>query len=82
MSILIAYLLATVAFGVWIGHGQRSARDYLLGGRDLPWWALLISIVATETSTATFLSVPGIAHDTYLNTRLKPSGGNSSHGAG
>jgi SSS family solute:Na+ symporter len=61
LTILIAYLLATVLFGVWIGRGQRSAQDYLLGGRDMPWWALLISIVATETSTATFLSVPGIA---------------------
>jgi SSS family solute:Na+ symporter len=62
LAILLAYLLATVAFGLWIGRGQRSAQDYLLGGRNLPWWALLISIVATETSTATFLSVPGIAY--------------------
>src|SRR5262245_21389475 len=61
LAILVAYLLATVLFGLWIGRGQRSAHDYLLGSRDLPWWALLISIVATETSTATFLSVPGIA---------------------
>ncbi|MEZ5962812.1 MAG: sodium/solute symporter [Planctomycetota bacterium] len=62
LTILLAYLAATVAFGVWIGGRQRSASDYLLGGRDLPWWALLISIVATETSTATFLSVPGVAY--------------------
>ncbi|WP_145422060.1 sodium:solute symporter [Planctomycetes bacterium K23_9] len=50
-----------VAFGVWLGRGQKSLTGYLLGGRDLPWWAILGSIVATETSTATFLSVPGIA---------------------
>lgn len=62
LVLLIAYLLLTVLFGLWMGRGQRSAKDYLLGGRDLPWWALLISIVATETSTATFLSVPGIAY--------------------
>ena len=68
LAILIAYLLGTVAFGIWIGRGQRSARDYLLGGRDLPWWALLISIVATETSTATFLSVPGIAFGGFPGT--------------
>ncbi len=61
-TILLAYLLGTVAFGLWIGRGQKNAHDYLLGSRDLPWWALLISIVATETSTATFLSVPGIAY--------------------
>jgi solute:Na+ symporter, SSS family len=61
LTILVAYLIGTVAFGLYMGRGQKSATDYLLGGRDLPWWVLLLSIVATETSTATFLSVPGIA---------------------
>ena len=59
--IVVAYLCAVVLFGLWIGRGQRDLSGYLLGGRDLPWWAVLGSIVATETSTATFLSVPGIA---------------------
>lgn len=62
LAILIVYVLLTIAFGIWISRGQKNASDYLLGGRNLPWWALLISIVATETSTATFLSVPGIAY--------------------
>lgn len=74
LVILCAYLLATIAFGLWISRGQKSANDYLLGGRNLPWWALLLSIVATETSTATFLSVPGIAWSrgdlTYLQLPL------------
>jgi SSS family transporter len=73
LVLLLAYLAATVAFGMWIGRGQKSASDYLLGNRNLPWWALLISIVATETSTATFLSVPGIAYGgnlTYLQLPL------------
>ncbi len=61
LAILSLYVLGTVAFGLWMGRGQKSASDYLLGGRDLPWGALLLSIVATETSTVTFLSVPGIA---------------------
>lgn len=61
LVILCAYMAATIAFGLWMSRGQTSASDYLLGGRNLPWWALLLSIVATETSTATFLSVPGIA---------------------
>jgi solute:Na+ symporter, SSS family len=61
LTLLVVYLAGTVAFGLWIGRGQRTATDYLLGGRNLPWWLLLLSIVATETSTATFLSVPGIA---------------------
>jgi len=62
LAILIAYVGATIAIGLWVAGRQRSLGDYLLGGRDLPWWALLLSIVATETSTATFLSVPGIAY--------------------
>ncbi len=61
LAILVVYVLLTIAFGIWISRGQKNAADYLLGGRSLPWWALLISIVATETSTATFLSVPGVA---------------------
>ena len=59
--VLFAYLFAIVAFGAWIGRGKQDARRYLLGGNDAPWWAILGSIVATETSTVTFLSVPGIA---------------------
>ncbi len=58
--ILIIYMLLMVALGLWVGRDQKDLSGYLLGGRDLPWWAILGSIVATETSTATFLSVPGI----------------------
>ena len=60
-TIVIAYLAAVLAFGLWVGRGQRDSADYFLGARSLPWWALLLSIVATETSTVTFLSLPGIA---------------------
>jgi SSS family transporter len=63
LSILIVYLLGVVALGLWIGRGQHTATEYLLGGRDLPWVAVLLSIVATETSTVTFLSVPGYTFD-------------------
>ena len=59
-AIVVAYLAAVLAFGLWVGRGQRSSKDYFLGARALPWWALLLSIVATETSTVTFLSLPGI----------------------
>ena len=60
-GIVVAYLLAVLAFGLWVGRGQRNSADYFLGARSLPWGALLLSIVATETSTVTFLSLPGIA---------------------
>jgi len=59
--IVIAYMLAVLLFGIWIGRGGRSSADYFLGDRSLPWGALLLSIVATETSTVTFLSIPGLA---------------------
>lgn len=60
-AIVIVYLLAVLAFGLWVGRGQRTSADYFLAGRSLPWGVLLLSIVATETSTVTFLSIPGIA---------------------
>ncbi len=59
-AIVVAYLLAVTLMGIWIGRDNKDVSDYLLGDRSLPWWAVLGSIVATETSTATFLSVPGI----------------------
>ncbi|MEQ1633532.1 MAG: sodium:solute symporter [Planctomycetota bacterium] len=62
LAILVVYLLGMVVVGCFVGRGAKGAKDYLLGARDLPWWALLLSIVATETSTVTFLSTPGIAY--------------------
>jgi len=60
-AIIAAYMLGVVLFGIWMGRGQRNVAGYLVGGRSLPWWAVLFSIVATETSTVTFLSIPGLA---------------------
>lgn len=62
LVVLVLYLAASIALGLWVGRGQRNLSDYMLGGRNLPWWALLGSIVATETSAVTFLSIPGIAY--------------------
>ena len=59
-AIVVFYLLLVLAFGLWVGRDQRTSSDYFLGGRTLPWGVLLLSIVATETSTVTFLSLPGI----------------------
>lgn len=59
--IVVAYMMAVVLFGIWIGRKGKTSTDYFLGGRTLPWGAVLLSIVATETSTVTFLSIPGIA---------------------
>lgn len=61
-AIVAVYVVATTALGLLIGRGQADNREFFLGGRRLPTWALLVSIVATETSTVTFLSVPGLAY--------------------
>jgi solute:Na+ symporter, SSS family len=61
-TIIGLYLLGVVWLGAWVGRGHQDLSGYLLGNRSLPWWALLGSIVATETSTATFLSIPGLAY--------------------
>ncbi|MCU0961332.1 MAG: sodium:solute symporter [Pirellulaceae bacterium] len=59
--VLLAYLAVILLVGCALGRGQRNVTQYLVGNRNLPSWAILGSIVATETSTATFLSVPGLA---------------------
>jgi len=61
LLVLAAYLVGVVLFGVWVGRDQKGVADYMVGSRDIPWWGLLFSIVATETSTVTFLSIPGFA---------------------
>lgn len=61
LAIIFGYLIGIVLFGTWFGRKQKTTRDYFLGNRAVPWWAVAFSIVATETSTITFISVPGIA---------------------
>jgi SSS family transporter len=61
LVIIIAYLTAVVAAGAWFGRKQKTTTQYFLAGKSVPWWAIGASIVATETSTITFISVPGIA---------------------
>ncbi len=61
LAIIIAYLLGITLFGMQFRKRQQSIRDYFLGGRETPWWALALSIVATETSTLTFIGTPALA---------------------
>src|SRR5438093_217996 len=60
--VLLGYVVAITAFGTWLGRRRRSVRDYFLGGRSVPWWAIASCIVATETSTLTFIGAPGTAY--------------------
>jgi SSS family transporter len=61
LVVIVAYLAGTVVFGAWFSRSQKDVKDYFVGGRSVPWWAIMGSIVATETSTVTFISVPGVA---------------------
>jgi SSS family transporter len=60
--VLLVYLVGVTAWGAWLGRGQKGGTDYFLGSRSLPWFAVMLSVVATETSTLTFLSVPGVSY--------------------
>jgi len=62
LVIVIAYLLAVTTLGMRFRGKQQNARDYFLGGRTAPWWALAFSIVATETSTLTIIGTPAISY--------------------
>lgn len=71
LGIVGAYLVAVTALGVWFRRGQlahaaqnrdAAGRDYFLGGKTAPWWAISFSIVATETSTLTIIGTPAIAY--------------------
>ena len=61
VAVIAAYCAAVVVFGLVLSGRQRDASDYFLGHRGLPWWAIMLSIVATETSALTVISIPGIA---------------------
>jgi len=61
-----AYVAGVVAAGMWLGRRQTGATDYFLGRHRLPWWAILLSIVAAETSAITVISVPGIGYASDL----------------
>jgi SSS family solute:Na+ symporter len=61
LAIVVLYLLGVTALGIYFRRGQQDVRDYFLGGRTAPWWAIAFSIVATETSTLTIIGTPAIA---------------------
>src|ERR1043166_875260 len=61
LIIIFGYLIGITLFGVWFAGKQKTTEDYFVGDRSVPWWAIAMSIVATETSTITFISVPGVA---------------------
>jgi solute:Na+ symporter, SSS family len=61
-AVIAAYLIAITAFGSWFARFQKTTRDYFLTDRSVPWWAICFTIVATETSTLSFIGVPAGAY--------------------
>ncbi len=66
-AIVLVYLAGVTLAGVILSKKQRTTRDYFLGGKQMAWWSVGFSIVASETSTLTFISVPGLAYQTNLH---------------
>ena len=67
-SVITVYLLSLVVMSAWVGRGQTGQDDYYVGGRNLPWWAVGVSTMATQTSAVSFISIPAFV-------ALKPEGG-------
>jgi SSS family transporter len=63
LLIIAVYLVGITLFGLRFRARQRTMRDYFLASRNIPWWAIALSIVAAETSTLTIISIPGLAYD-------------------
>ena len=64
LAIIALYLAGITLFGLRFRKKQRTLRDYFLADRNIPWWAIALSIVAAETSTLTIIGIPGLAYDT------------------
>ncbi len=61
LSVIAIYLAGITWFGARFRHSQRSLKDYFLGGREAPWWAIALSIVSAETSTLTVIGTPAVS---------------------
>jgi Na+/proline symporter len=58
-AVLVLALAGVVAYGIWKSRHISTSKDFLAGKRDLPWWTIGLSIMATQASAITFLSTPG-----------------------
>src|SRR5262245_18013281 len=61
LGVILVYLVGITLFGARFRENQKSLRDYFLGGRNTPWWAIAFSIVSAETSTLTVIGTPAIS---------------------
>jgi SSS family transporter len=61
LAVIAVYLIAITWFGARFRHGQKNLKDYFLGGRTAPWWAISLSIVSAETSSLTIVGTPALS---------------------
>ena len=61
LAVIVVYLIGITWFGAQFRSSQKSLKDYFLGGRKTPWWAISFSIVSAETSTLTVIGTPALA---------------------
>src|SRR6201984_2637011 len=73
-TVLLLYFVLIISIGLYMGRKEESLKDFALGGRRIPWWAVLASIIAAETSAGTFFGTPGegfaLRNYTYLQLAL------------
>src|SRR5580765_2855721 len=64
-AIIVAYFVIILIVGLYAGRRGKTLEDYALGGRRMPWWAVMASIIAAEVSAATFLGAPAEGYTTH-----------------
>ena len=73
-AVLLLYFIVIISIGLYMGRKEESLKDFVLGGRQIPWWAILASLIAAETSAGTFFGTPGegftFRNYTYLQLAL------------
>src|SRR6266568_4958849 len=73
-AVLLVYFVLIISIGLYMGRGEENLKDFALGGRAIPWWAVLASLIAAETTAATFFGTPGegftFRNYTYLQLAL------------
>src|SRR6185503_2302175 len=63
--IILVYFVGIISLGLYMGRREATLHDFALGGRRVPWWAVMASIIAAETSAATFLGTPGEGYEKH-----------------
>src|SRR5256884_9015454 len=71
-TVLLLYFVLIISIGLYMGRKEEDLKDFALGGRRIPWWAVLASLVAAETSAGTFFGTPGegFSHRDYTYLQL------------